>query len=305
MSIKSPNYTQIPNEFFDKMMADMGEAEIKVLMAIMRKTFGWHKIRDQISLSQLEEITGLHKQAIIGAIKILESKGLVLKTVTGSNGTQKAFYELIISEDSNNSYPCENHTPPSVKFTPTKETLTKERRKESSLKGAKEKSPLAPPPPSGVFKNEFEGRVVVTEENYQRLKAKFEDAELIKAYAEKLYRWSYNNEKEFRKKKRHDMVIEDWIEKDKEKKKTLTKDSTSLNKAQQENWKKNEELVNELKIENPREAGGLNIYYKHYVLKDRNNSSFDVSCLIDHKDFCRVLGKHLKLNIYQVRFPNG
>jgi hypothetical protein len=81
-------------------------------------------------------------------------------------------------------------------------------------------------------------------------------------------------------------------------------DAPKLNPAQQDNWNLNHELVNELKIECPNKAQGLNFFYKHHILKDRNDPSFDVSGLINHRDFCRVLGKHLKLKIEEAKFPN-
>ena len=54
--IPAPNYTQIPNAIFELMAdksAGLTEKELKVLLAIARKTFGWHKKRDNISLTQL------------------------------------------------------------------------------------------------------------------------------------------------------------------------------------------------------------------------------------------------------------
>lgn len=78
-----------------------------------------------------------------------------------------------------------------------------------------DRASLQPPPQSqNFFKNKFDNRVVVTKENYDRLLEKFKDANLIESYAEKLHRWSFNNYKAYKDKKRHDMVIEDWIEKD-------------------------------------------------------------------------------------------
>lgn len=130
MKIFAPNYTQTPNELFDEWLPNLNEAELKVLMVIMRKTFGWHKIRDKISLSQLEKHTGLLRQSILKASKSLENKGLISKTVSGIKGREETSYELIVIEDSNSSYQCVSHTPPSVFNTPTKETLTKEIRKE-------------------------------------------------------------------------------------------------------------------------------------------------------------------------------
>ncbi len=112
MRIVAPNHTQTPNDLFDHWLPLLGEGELKVLLVIIRKTFGWHKIRDNISLSQLEKLTGLTKTNILAAVRSLVSKGLVLKEVHGNSGFQETWYELVI-EDSNSSYQSCSDTPPS------------------------------------------------------------------------------------------------------------------------------------------------------------------------------------------------
>lgn len=134
MRISPPNYTQAPNELFDEWLPLLGMAELKVLMVIIRKTFGWHKVRDRISLSQLEQVTGLERRHVSKAVKSLQERKLIIKNVVGENGIQETFYELFI-EDSNNFTQCPKDTPPSVFKTPTKETLTKENRSPIVPKG--------------------------------------------------------------------------------------------------------------------------------------------------------------------------
>lgn len=138
MRIPAPNYTQTPNDLFDHWLPHLGEVELKVLLVIMRKTFGWHKTRDRISLSQLEILTGSTQTNIGTALKGLISKGLISREVIGTIGKQQTYYELVIIEDSNNSYPSYGgrgtppdsggETPPTVGG--TKETITKETLKE-------------------------------------------------------------------------------------------------------------------------------------------------------------------------------
>ncbi len=62
--IEKPNYTQTPNILFDKIMCTLNESELKVFLAIIRKTFGWQKTHDRISFTQIEEMTGLSRQSI-------------------------------------------------------------------------------------------------------------------------------------------------------------------------------------------------------------------------------------------------
>lgn len=93
--ITPPNFTQIPNEILDK-MAEMTPAEFKVLVAICRKTFGWQKERDVISLSQLEELTGLSRTAVQAGIMAAIKRGVLERTKAG---TQAFSYHLLVASD--------------------------------------------------------------------------------------------------------------------------------------------------------------------------------------------------------------
>jgi phage replication O-like protein O len=103
MRIVAPTFTQTPNDLFDHWLPLLKESELKVLLVIMRKTFGWNKVRDRISNSQLVKLTGQSSQSVKDAIKSLQSKGLILKETIGKLGTQETYYELIVDDDSNNS----------------------------------------------------------------------------------------------------------------------------------------------------------------------------------------------------------
>lgn len=129
MKITQPNYTQTPNDLFDHWLPYLKEGELKVLLVIMRKTFGWHKIRDKISISQLAAITGLTEETVVIATRSLQQKGVIIKNVIGPPGKQETYYELVISEDSNNSYPSDKTRTP-LGFTPPGET---EAQKKPSL----------------------------------------------------------------------------------------------------------------------------------------------------------------------------
>jgi phage replication O-like protein O len=105
MRISSPTYTQTPNDLFDHWLPLLGEGELKVLLVIMRKTFGWHKTHDAISVSQLSKLTGMKEDTVIKAAKSLQKKGVITRSVVGKNGAQQTIYSLVVEEESNNSYP--------------------------------------------------------------------------------------------------------------------------------------------------------------------------------------------------------
>ena len=86
----SPNYTPVPDELFDEQLPDLSGAELKVLLYIIRRTFGFKRESDNISLSQmlnglrardgrvLDRGVGLSKKTLLLAIKSLEDQNIVL-----------------------------------------------------------------------------------------------------------------------------------------------------------------------------------------------------------------------------------
>src|SRR5687767_13626524 len=51
---QSPHYTTVPDELFDELLAELSGAELKVLLYVVRRTFGFKKGSDRISKAQLE-----------------------------------------------------------------------------------------------------------------------------------------------------------------------------------------------------------------------------------------------------------
>lgn len=49
----APQFTQLPNAVTDILMPELSEAELKVLLYIIRRTFGFGKNADAISLNQM------------------------------------------------------------------------------------------------------------------------------------------------------------------------------------------------------------------------------------------------------------
>ncbi len=81
-----PGYTRVPNAILDS-MADLTEPELRVLLAITRKTIGWQKECDLISLTQLEGITGLSRPAVNKALHTVMARGWVECTGRGKQRT--------------------------------------------------------------------------------------------------------------------------------------------------------------------------------------------------------------------------
>lgn len=72
-----PNTTQTPNDILDNHIKELSGSEFKVIMVILRKTLGWHKWADYISISQIMEATGLSNRQSINCVNSLEKKGFI------------------------------------------------------------------------------------------------------------------------------------------------------------------------------------------------------------------------------------
>jgi hypothetical protein len=80
-----PNSFQVPNAFVDELMMNISGNATKCYLLIVRKTVGWGKEKDRISVSQFMEYTGIKKDETIakltkelsdfGLIKIFKKKG--------------------------------------------------------------------------------------------------------------------------------------------------------------------------------------------------------------------------------------
>ncbi|WP_241951489.1 replication protein [Pasteurella multocida] len=87
MSKFIPNSFQVPNGVIDDLMSQMSGAELKCYLAVIRKTKGWNKEEDAISITQLMEVTGLSNRKVIDACNSLVEIGL-LNQKTGARNTK-------------------------------------------------------------------------------------------------------------------------------------------------------------------------------------------------------------------------
>jgi len=85
------NTTPVPNDFFDH-IPYLSHAEIRVLLVVIRQTFGWkdiktgnRKVRDRMTYDFIVRRTGLYRTIISETIQGLADKGLLL--ITDRDGT--------------------------------------------------------------------------------------------------------------------------------------------------------------------------------------------------------------------------
>jgi len=72
-------YTRIANELLDALIKSCpGGSQGSVLLAVIRKTYGFHKKEDSISISQIQKATNLSRRAVIYATQNLEAKRMLI-----------------------------------------------------------------------------------------------------------------------------------------------------------------------------------------------------------------------------------
>ena len=130
MKLPPPNHTQTPNLFFDDALPQIKSfAELKIILVTVRQTFGWHKEKDRLSISQFQKLTGMTRQGVIGGIERALADGFIEREGGGVGRGNAYSYKLAVAENGQSSRPkvvnavdqlaAENSQP----RRPTKETV--------------------------------------------------------------------------------------------------------------------------------------------------------------------------------------
>lgn len=162
----SPNYTNVPDELFDELMADLSGAELKVLLYIIRRTFGFKKTADDISLSQiasgittdagrvLDHGTGLSQSTVQLALKSLTEKNAIVATRRSSltKGNLPTTYSLKLLDPTtdNRQTPSTDNRQrgvPEIGEALHRESVTQETAKQKTVKQKTDDSKPSNDPP--------------------------------------------------------------------------------------------------------------------------------------------------------------
>lgn len=150
-----PNYTQTPNVVLDELMSRLSDSEFKVLIYICRRTFGFKKKSDRISLSQfttgleasdetkLDGGTGKSKQSVLTALKKLVEFDLVMRTKKGLGYSYQLNLECDIKEVVQKLDMSKNLTTTSLKIRPkvVQKLDTQKKEKERERKNMRNQLP--------------------------------------------------------------------------------------------------------------------------------------------------------------------
>jgi len=116
--IKEPNYTRVPNVFFDEMMRGWDKSKLLIFLAVCRETFGWHRDKYQMSFSDFQEMTGLGRQSVKNGIDALMEDGYLKREQIG----QSFLYELVVQrEDQSNNRTSSEQSSDGTTTSPTVE----------------------------------------------------------------------------------------------------------------------------------------------------------------------------------------
>ncbi len=145
---EGPNGTIVPDALFDILMPELTEAELKVLLYVVRRTFGFKKDSDSISASQmingiktrdgrvLDKGTGLSKGSVWRGIAGLIEKGVLIKqtATTQAGDSEVNVYSLRFREGvvSYLYYPSLISIPPVVSNLYTQQTDSQETVKQQT-----------------------------------------------------------------------------------------------------------------------------------------------------------------------------
>ena len=124
----SPNYTPVPDELFDELLVELSGGELKALLYIIRRTFGFKRDSDTISISQmlfgiqtrdgrvLDRGIGLSKKTLLAALRALEERGIILteRRQSAEKGNEPTVYRLnVLNADGTPSTPPPTPAPAS------------------------------------------------------------------------------------------------------------------------------------------------------------------------------------------------
>jgi Bacteriophage replication protein O len=131
---EEPNYTPVPDSLFDVLLPYLTDAELRVLLYLIRRTYGFKKRSDAVSLSQitngivktdgtrLDSGAGISEAGAKRAIKGLVSKGIITaqRNRSARQGDTATTYTVRVSRGVlSDPRPRSEGTPPPVSSVPT------------------------------------------------------------------------------------------------------------------------------------------------------------------------------------------
>lgn len=126
MSADNPTYTRIPNALLDDWLPRLKETELKVVLYLYRKTVGFQRDTDAISLSQFMKGTGLSRQGVMDGLAGAAAHGLLCEVGTAARKVR--IYQVVqILDQSTKQTTTGQNFRPQPRLTGQKSRHTKEK----------------------------------------------------------------------------------------------------------------------------------------------------------------------------------
>jgi hypothetical protein len=106
---KAPNYTQVPNDFFD-MIRDMDETELKATLIIMRETFGYHRRSAKVGIAEISRRAGISYNGASQGCEKAQKRGTIERT--NPEAKTQAEWQLVAETPSASEGDFEQHPQP-------------------------------------------------------------------------------------------------------------------------------------------------------------------------------------------------
>jgi hypothetical protein len=103
---QSPNYTQVPNDFFT-LINDMDDAELRVSLVMIRETFGFHREEFKMGLNKLADASGLSRNGAKAGAEAAAERGTFRRTNPDAQGS--AEWELIVDQSADAGWSASDH----------------------------------------------------------------------------------------------------------------------------------------------------------------------------------------------------
>lgn len=139
--VEAPNYTQAPNAILDA-AKDMGEAELRVVLHVVRQTWGWHKLSDRISFSQFQKGTGLSRESAWNGVQAAIKHGIIAQKESGNS----FIYSALVYENGklvHNDHSTKSNTNRSAKSNSKKTNVRLSRTKSFGLVETQKKKEIS------------------------------------------------------------------------------------------------------------------------------------------------------------------
>ena len=95
-------YVRIATELFDALIrTPIGNANSQVFYSVIRKTYGYQKKSDDISISQIIEMTGLSRRMVMYTLQNLEAKRMIIIKRKRGRGNINEINHICINKNYN------------------------------------------------------------------------------------------------------------------------------------------------------------------------------------------------------------